>query len=148
LLLFPGQPGGEPAVPFEPDTNAVSSLLGLEYNREREIDPRRQELLTASRMLAGQAEAEIGRISHRDRLELENELISVNNAERTALGVTTLVPFRLLYTHDTVMTVSEYMDLVLSVKTLGGVEEIISAGGTTYQPALGFELRLSAVLNF
>ena len=148
LLLFPGQPGGETAVPFQPDTNEVSSLLGLEYTREREIDPRRQELLAASRMLAGEAEGEIGRISHRDRLELENELLSVINAERTALGSTTLVPFRLQYTHDTVITVSEYMDLVLSVKTIGGVEEIISVDGTTYHPALGFELRLNAVLNF
>jgi hypothetical protein len=40
------------------------------------------------------------------------------------------------------------MDLVLSVKTIGGVEEIISVDGTTYQPALGFELRLNVVLNF
>jgi hypothetical protein len=148
LLLFPDQPGGETTVPFQPDTNEVSSLLGLEYTREREIDPRRRQQLAASRMLAGEAEGEIGRISHRDRLELENELLSVLNAERTALGSSTLVPLRLQYTHDTVMTVSEYMDLVLSVKTIGGVEEIISVDGTTYQPALGFELRLNAVLNF
>jgi hypothetical protein len=148
LMLLPGQPGGETAVPFEPDTNTVSSLLGLEYTREREIDPRRQELLAASRMLSGEVEGEIGRISHRDRLELENVFLSVLNAERTSMGSTTLVPLRLQYTHDTVMTVSEYMDLVLSVKTIGGVEEIISVDGTAYQPALGFELRLNAVLNF
>jgi hypothetical protein len=48
------------------------------------------------------------------------------------------------------MTVSEYLDLSLSVKTIGGVEEIITADpeGIEYKPALGFELRLTAVLNF
>jgi hypothetical protein len=148
LLLFPGQPGKETAVPFQPDTNTISSTLGLEYSRERQIDPRRRELLAASRMIAGGAKGEIGRISHRDRFELENNFLDVLNAERTDLGNTTVVPLRLLFTHDTVMTVSEYMDLALSVKTIGGVEEIISGDGSAYQPALGFELRLTAVLNF
>ena len=150
LLLFPGQPGREGAVPFQADTNKVSSNLGLEYSRDRQIDPRRRELLAATRMIAGQAEGEIGRVSHTDRFELENSFLRVLNAERTELGSTTLVPLRLLFTHDTVMTVSEYVDLALSVKTIGGVEEIITAGSSEseYKPALGFELRLSAVLNF
>ena len=150
LLLFPGQPGREVAVPFQADTNKVSSNLGLEYSRDRQIDPRRRELLAATRMIAGQAEGEIGRVSHTDRFEMENNFLKVLNAERTELGSTTLVPLRLLFTHDTVMTVSEYVDLALSVKTIGGVEEIITAGSSEseYKPALGFELRLSAVLNF
>ena len=148
LPLVPGQPDREVAVPFQPDTNAVSSTLGLEYSREREIDPKRRELLAASRMIAGQSQGEIGRITHRDRFELENNLIRVLNAERRELGNTTLVPLRLLFTHDTVMTVSEYLDLSLSVKTIGGVEEIISGDGSAYKPALGFELRLAAIMNF
>jgi len=150
LLLFPGQPGREVAVPFQPDTNAVSSVLGLEYSRDREIDPARRELLAASRMLAGETEEEIGRITHTDRFTLENDFLKVLNADRMALGLTSLVPFRLVFTHDTVMTVSEYVDLVLGVKTIGGVEEIITAGSSEseYKPALGFELRLSALLNF
>jgi hypothetical protein len=150
LLLFPGQPGREGEVPYQPDTNQVSSLLGLEYARDREIDPRRRELLRASRLITGDAETEIGRITHRDRLELENTFLEVLNADRTELGNTTVVPLRLLFTHDTVLTVSEYLDLELSVKTAGGVEEIITAvpAEIEYKPALGFELRLSAVLNF
>jgi hypothetical protein len=101
-------------------------------------------------MIDGGSEAEIGRISHRDRVELENNFLDVLNADRTELGNTTVVPLRLLYTHDTVITVSEYMDLALKVKTIGGIEEIITAGPgeVDYKPALGFELSLTAILNF
>ena len=150
LLLIPGQPDSEVEAPFQPNTNSVSSLLRLEYSREREIDPRRRELLAASRMISGEAEGETGRISHRDRVELENNFLDVLNAGREELGNTTVVPLRLLFTHDTVMTVSEYLDLALSVKTVGGVEEVITADPEEikYRPALGFELRLTAIMNF
>lgn len=148
LPLVPGFPDREVAVPFQPDTNTVSSTLGLEYSRDREIDPKRRELLAASRILEGESQGKVGRITHRDRLELENTFLRVLNAERRELGNTTLVPIRLLFTHDTVMTVSEYLDLSLNVKTIGGVEEIISGDGSEYRPALGFELRLTAILNF
>jgi hypothetical protein len=140
LLLFPGQPGREVEVPFQPDKDTVSSILGFEYSWEKEIDPRREELL-ASSPFAGQT----GRISHSERLELENTFLI---ADRTKLSDTTVVPFRLLFSHNTVMTVSQYMELELSVKTIGGVEEIITSGQSSFQPALGFELRLTAILNF
>jgi len=42
LLLFPGQPGREVEVPFQPDKDTVASVLGFEYSWEREIDPKRQ----------------------------------------------------------------------------------------------------------
>jgi hypothetical protein len=150
LPLFPDQTDREGAVPFQPDTNKVSSVLGLEYTRDREIDPRRRNLLVASRMIAGETEGEIGRITHTDRFTLENDFPKVLNTDRRALGLTSVVPFRLVFTHDTVMTVSEYVDLAFGVKTIGGVEEIISAASSEsdYKEALGFELRLSAVLNF
>ncbi|MBA7480818.1 hypothetical protein ES707_16280 [subsurface metagenome] len=140
LLLFPGQPGREVEVPFQPDKDTVSSILGFEYSWEKEIDPKRQELLAFS-SLAGKT----GRISHSDRFELENTFLI---ADRPRLSDTTVVPLRLLFSHNTVMTVSRYMDLELSVKTIGGVEEIITSGESEYQPALGFELRLTAMLNF
>ncbi len=140
LLLFPGQPGREVEVPFQPDKDTVSSVLGIEYFWEKEVDPRRQKLL-ASSLFAGQT----GRISHRERFELENTFLI---ADRTELNDTTVVPFRLLFSHNTVMTVSQYMDLELIVKAIGGVEEIITSGQSSFQPALGFELRLTAILNF
>jgi hypothetical protein len=146
LLLFPGQPGREVAVSFEPDTNTLSSVFGLQYSWEREIDSKRKELV--SRMVSGGSEGDIGWISHQDRFEVENNYLDVLNAGRAVLGNTTVVPLRLLFTHDTVMTVSEYMDLALSVKTIGGVEEKIEGGVINYNPALGFELRLTAMLNF
>jgi hypothetical protein len=140
LLLFPGQPGREVEVPLQPDKDTVTSVLGLEYSWEKEVDPKRQELLATS-SFAGRT----GRITHSERLELENTFLI---AERTKLSDTTVVPLRLLFSHNTVMTVSQYMDLELSVKTIGGVEEIITSGESSYQPALGFELRFTAVLNF
>jgi hypothetical protein len=133
--------------PNQPDKTTVSSSLGLEYSWERQIDSKRQELLVASGLVAGSTARDVGRISHRDRLELENTLLGAKT-EREELGDTTLVPIGLLFMHDTVMTVSELLDLKLSVKTIGGVEETISGGNSTYQPALGFELRLTAILNF
>jgi hypothetical protein len=140
LLLFPGQPGREVEVPFQPDKDTVSSILGFEYSWEKEIDPKRQELL-ASSPFTGQT----GRISHIERFELENNFLI---ADRTELNDTTVVPLRLLFSHNTVMTVSQYMDLELSVKTIGGVEEIITSGQSRFESALGFELRLTAILNF
>jgi hypothetical protein len=140
LLLFPGQPGREVEVPFQPDKDTVASVLGFQYSWEREIDRKRQELL-ASSPFAGQT----GRISHSERFELENTFLI---ADRTMLSDTTIVPFRLLFTHNTVMTVSQYMNVELSVKTIGGVEEIITSGQSSFEPALGFELRLTAILNF
>jgi len=139
LLLFPGQPGREGEVPFQPDNNTVASVLGIEYTREKKFDPKRQELLSSS--LAGKT----GRISHSDRFELENTFL---DADRVKLSDTTVVPLRLLFSHNTVMIVSQYMDLRLSVKTIGGVEEIIASGQSSFEPALGFELRLTAILNF
>jgi hypothetical protein len=145
LLLFPGEPEREVAVPFAPDRDTVSSTLAVEYSWEREIDPRRLELLAASPLTAGLSAADAGRISHRQRFELENTFLI---ADRSELNNTTVVPVRVLFTHETLMTVSQYMDLSLGIKTIGGVEEIISGGQSDYKPALGFELRLSAILNF
>jgi len=112
LLLLPGQPGGEVEVPFQPDKDTVSSILGF---------------------------------SHSERFELENTFLI---ADRTRLNDTAVVPLRMLFSHNTVMTVSQYMDLELNVKTIGGIEEIITSGQSSFQPALGFALRLTAVLNF
>ncbi len=145
LLLFPGQPSREVEAPFQPDRKTVYSNLGLEYSWEREIDSKRQALLSAARLGEGGSTARIGRISHKDRIDLENTFLI---ADRTVLGNMTVEPLRLSFTHDTIVTVSEYMDLELSIKSIGGVEEIIAEGDSDYKPALGFELRLTAVLNF
>ena len=145
LLLFPGQPDREPAVSVQPDRDTLSSTLGLQYLRQRRIDSKRWELLAASFAAIDGESVAAGRIAHADRFELENTFLI---AERTELSDTTVEPLRLLYTHSTSLTVSEHLDLQLDVKTIAGVEEIISGGSGEYQPALGFELRLSAILNF
>jgi hypothetical protein len=143
LLLFPGQPGREGEVSFQPDRETVTSVLGLEYSWDREYDLKRYRMAL---LLSGdQAEGKVGRISHRDRLELENTFLM---ADRSQLSDTTIEPLRLLFQHNTVVTVSNHLDLELSIKTIGGVAESITDGKSVYLPALGFELRLSAVLTF
>jgi hypothetical protein len=145
LLLFPGQPGREVEVPFQPDIDTIFSVLGVEYSREREIDEQRRKLLASYRLGDEESATDIGRISHRDRLELENTFLV---ADRGELNDTTIVPLRLFYTHSTLITVSEYLDLDFSIKAIAGAEEIVTQGSSEYKPALGFELRLTGILNF
>jgi hypothetical protein len=132
LFLFPGQPAREIEVSFQPDRDTVVSVLGLEYAWEKRFE-------------SPDGTGRPGRIRHTQRLELENTFL---DADRTELSDTTVVPLRLLFSHSTIMTVSQYMDLQFDVKTIGGVEEIITSGQSSFQPALGFELRLTGILNF
>jgi len=85
------------------------------------------------------------RIAHEEGLELENQLLLTDRAVTT---VTRTVPLRVALTHQSRLTVGQGVELGFSFKAMGGVEELIEAGRSTRQAALGLEVRLTARLQF
>jgi len=140
LYLFPGDPAGELPVPFRPDSDTVRSLLDLRYRWEQPVYTRAARL--RSLLQGGSAEE---RIQHEEHLEIENQVV-VTDRGTTALKST--VPLRLALSHSSRLTVEEGVELGVSLKALGGVEERIEKGRSSWQPALGLELRLTARLAF
>ena len=140
LYLFPGQAGGELPAPLRQDSDMLRSLLDLRYRWEQPVYARTSRLRSLLR--EGNAEE---RIVHEEWLEVENQVLLT---DRETTSLTRTVPLRIALTHQSRFTVDQGVELGFSIKAMGGVEERIEQGASTWQPALGIELRLTARLQF
>jgi len=140
LYLFPNDASRELPVTALPDSDAVYSLLKLQYRWEQ---PVRSNARSLRLLLRGAGEPPP--IVHEETLQVENQIVL---ADRTRSSLTATVPLRLSLRHESRLAVREGVQLELAVKALGGVEERIENGRSVYRSSLGFELRLGALLTF
>ena len=140
LVLWPGRPDLEPAVGELPDRDTLNSALTLEYRWQQSVQPRQR----VSRFLPAPLRSEQTAV-HTERLTVENQLLVMDRAKTTATGV---VPLRVVFEHQTLMGVSENLQVELALRTMGGVQERIEAGRSVYEPAWGLEARLEMILRF
>lgn len=140
LYLFPGDPGGELAPPFRPDSDTVLNRLDLRYRWEQPVVTRASRLRSLLR-----GGSEVQRLVHEEHLEVESEVVAT---DRSTTTLSETVPLRVALTHQSRLVVDQGVELGFSLKALGGVQELIERGSSTWKPALGIELRLSARLEF
>jgi hypothetical protein len=140
LYLFPDDPSRELEVPEVPDSDSLYSLLCLQYRWEQPVRSTRRKL---GSLLPGSGKPPP--IVHEENVRIENQIVLTDRARSSLTGT---VPLRLGLMHKSSLIIQEGVQLEMEVKTFGGVEELIEHGHSLYRSALGFELRLGALLTF
>ncbi len=125
-LLFPGEPSREQPVPELPAVDRIRGSLRAEYG-------------WASLLPGGASKAAV---QHRETLLLESSYVVTTPAPSWARSL----PGRLTLEHTSTARRSDHLEIGLSLKVSGGIEERTEGGKRTYLPSFGFELRLNARL--